>query len=321
MERNGSDHFARFVVSIVSEKSCGVNGAPGGLSALPVNRRRGFEVRERRAGIVMSEITQRSGYAKRKPVRVLFRQLLCRREICFDIGFEEKMEISKLSAGIWIVGRERRNFFRGRKLCGNLAGLLALLLDSTISKSCMLGKLGQLFVGFERGGGGVTPFREIRDEAQFERVARGKRDGVVPMQLSIERRIALLGGTSTKAFHDRGIKRQIGASQKLFYFVPALQNSQGVESRQEKLVIFERPFDRKQREDAFGLLVEIEPSRELDQICYFAATPACDRLVVDPIRIFGMKLDAQVGREQSIRYVRRRKSVERFQDTVSFLTR
>src|ERR1700720_455356 len=133
-------------MSIVSEKNRGVNGAPGGLSALPVTRRRRFELSKRRAGIALPEITQRSGYTKRKPVRVLFRQLVCRREICFDIGLEQEVEISELAGGI-----------------------------------CVLGKPGQLFVGFEGRGSGVAVFREIRDEAQFKRVARGKGDGVVPM--------------------------------------------------------------------------------------------------------------------------------------------
>src|SRR5207302_4156286 len=190
---------------------------PSGLSALPVNRRRRFELSKRRAGSVVSEITQRSGHAKRKPVRVLFRQLLCHREICFDIGLEQEVEISELGGGIWVVGRERRNFFGGSKLRRDFAGLLALSLDSAISKSCVLGKPGQLLEGFEDRGGGVAVFREIGDEAQFERVARGKRDGVAPMSLSIERRTALLGGARTKALHDRGIKRQLGASQNLIH--------------------------------------------------------------------------------------------------------
>src|ERR1700720_3510857 len=103
-------------MSIVSEKNRGVNGAPGGLSALPVTRRPRFELSKRRSGIALPEITQRSGYTKRKPVRVLFRQLVCRREICFDIGLEQEVEISELGGGIWVVGRERRNFFGDSKL-------------------------------------------------------------------------------------------------------------------------------------------------------------------------------------------------------------
>jgi len=240
---------------------------------------------------MVSEITQRSGHAKRKPVRVLFRQLLCRREICFDIGLEQEVEISELGGGIWVLGRERRNFSAAAS-CAETSPVAGFVAGFRDKQKLRARETWQLFEGFEAAAvRGCVPrnWRRKRNLNGSPRQARRRGSNVAQHRASH----CAPGRCEHESFPRPRIKRQIERVKSSSISFQRCKIPRA-SSRVRKSLLFLSARSTENRASTRSGVGDMSHRASWIESCYFAPPPACDRLVVDSVRIFGMKLDAQV---------------------------
>src|SRR3954469_24482487 len=96
------------------------------------------------------------------------------------------------------------------------------------------------------------------------------------------------------------MKGQTGMIQEIIDIVPTLQSSERIESAQHKLIILHRLLDRKEGENPFRLLAQIEPAGQLDQVGCSSIVPARGRLIENLVRLLRMQLETQIRGKQCL---------------------
>src|ERR1700716_2991173 len=116
----------------------------------------------------------------------------------------------------------------------------------------MFGEAGKLFVRFQRRSSSAALLCKIGDKTQFVWISSSQRNGMVPMYLGIQNGVALLRRAGAKTFNYRRIQRDVAPAQNIIDIVPALQAGHCIQVREQKLVVFQRAFNRESREDELG---------------------------------------------------------------------
>ena len=84
----------------------------------------------------------------------------------------------------------------------------------------------------------------------------------------------------------------MGMGQQIVDIIPTLQDGERIKAREKQLIILEGSLNRKQREYSFWLLMQIQPTGQLDQLRSLTGVPTGNYLIIDSVRILGMELKA-----------------------------